>query len=254
VNQLVKVLGFPATLIHGDTLVWDRWRWLKPRLREHGGRLLDLGCGSGAFTIGAARMGYDALGLSWDERNQRVAQERAAIAKTGQCRFDVCDVRQLDSRPDLLSGFDVVVCLETIEHILDDQKLICDIAACLRSMGTLLLTTPYKKFHAIGPQPDDGPLSIIEDGGHVRRGYLDSDLRTLCARAGLEVDDISYCSGFLSQKITYLFRIGSKVNRILGWGAILPLRVLPLLDPALSRLLRWPDYSICLRAHKAPAL
>ena len=88
-NQLVKILGFPATLIHGDTLVWDRWRLLQPRLREHRGCLLDVGCGSGAFTIGAARMGYDALGLSWDERNQRVAQERAAIVKAGG-RFDVC--------------------------------------------------------------------------------------------------------------------------------------------------------------------
>ena len=32
-NWLVRALGFPATLIHGDTLVWDRWRWLKPRLK-----------------------------------------------------------------------------------------------------------------------------------------------------------------------------------------------------------------------------
>jgi SAM-dependent methyltransferase len=195
-------------------------------------------------------MGYDALGLSWDERNQRVAQERAAIVKATRTSFEVCDVRHLASRTDLSCKFDVVICLETIEHILDDQKLIDDMAGCLRNMGTLLLTTPYKRFRAIGPQPDDGPLSILEDGGHVRRGYLDSDLRTLCTRAGLEVDEISYCSGFMSQKITYLLRIGSKVNRLFAWLAILPLRVLPLLDLALGRVLKWPDYSICLRAHK----
>jgi SAM-dependent methyltransferase len=199
-------------------------------------------------------MGCEALGLSWDERNQRVAQERAVIVKTRGISFDVCDVRHLDSRPDLRCKFDVVICLETIEHILDDQKLINDMAGCLRNMGTLLLTTPYKRFRAIGPQPDDGPLSILEDGGHVRRGYLDSDLRTLCARAGLEVDEISYCSGFMSQKITYLLRIGSKVSRLLAWLAILPLRILPLLDPALGRVLKWPDYSICLRAHKLSKL
>jgi len=198
-------------------------------------------------------MGYDALGLSWDERNQRVAQERAAIVKAGG-RFDVCDVRHLECRPDLLHKFEVVICLETIEHILDDQKLINNMAACLRPRGTLLLTTPYKGFHAIGPQPDDGPLSIIEDGGHVRRGYLDSDLRTLCARGGLEVDEISYCSGFMSQRVTYLLRIGSKVNRLLAWVAILPLRALPILDPALGRILKWPNYSICLRAHKPSTL
>ena len=56
--------------------------------RQHRGNLLDVGCGSGAFTIGAARMGYDALGLSWDARNQSVAAERAAIAKARGDQFD----------------------------------------------------------------------------------------------------------------------------------------------------------------------
>ena len=101
-NWLVKILGFPATLIHGDTLVWDRWRWVKPRLRKHTGYLLDVGCGSGAFTIGAARMGYEALGLSWDKRNQRIAKERAAIINARSAEFGVCDVRRLDDRPDLV--------------------------------------------------------------------------------------------------------------------------------------------------------
>lgn len=31
---LVKLLGFPATLIHGDPLVLDRWLWLRRYLPE----------------------------------------------------------------------------------------------------------------------------------------------------------------------------------------------------------------------------
>ena len=37
--------------------------------------LIDIGCGSGAFSIGAALRGYNSLGLSWDERNQQVAEK-----------------------------------------------------------------------------------------------------------------------------------------------------------------------------------
>lgn len=72
-SLLVKTIGFPATIIHGDTLVVDRWLWLKERLSRSGdsGKLIDIGCGSGAFTIGAALQGYDTLGLSWDEEIKR---------------------------------------------------------------------------------------------------------------------------------------------------------------------------------------
>lgn len=51
-SRLVRWLGFPATLIFGDTLVLDRWLWLRKRLpaATSGERLLDpilrrfLGC------------------------------------------------------------------------------------------------------------------------------------------------------------------------------------------------------------------
>src|SRR5215831_19166903 len=85
-SVLVRLFGFPATLVHGDTLVLDRWRWLKRRLPQtaNGEKLIDVGCGTGAFTIGAARRGYVALGLSWDERNQAEATRRAAICRADQ--------------------------------------------------------------------------------------------------------------------------------------------------------------------------
>jgi 2-polyprenyl-3-methyl-5-hydroxy-6-metoxy-1,4-benzoquinol methylase len=249
-SLLVRLLGFPGTLIAGDPLVWDRWRWLKPCLQRHSGALLDVGCGSGAFSIGAACMGFRTLGLSWDERNQFVAGERAGLCKAAGARFQVLDVRKLDTRTDLREQFDVVICLENIEHILDDKKLMTDMAACLKSGGSLLLTTPNKRYRPIGPNPDDGPLSTVEDGGHVRRGYTEDELVELCRHAGLMADRITYCSGFLSQKLACVLRILSTIHYLVGWAAILPFRWLPLFDPVVTPLLHWPGYSICLEARK----
>ena len=123
-SALVRLLGHTATLIHGDTLVLDRWRWLRQSLSpvSAGSKsLLDVGCGTGAFTIGTARMGYKSLGLSWDTRNQRVAAERADLCRADLARFEVQDVRTLGEREDLKQEFDVAICFECIEHILDDE-------------------------------------------------------------------------------------------------------------------------------------
>ena len=140
-SLLVRLFGFPRTSIHGDTLVLDRWRWLKHRLPQtaNGEKLLDIGCGTGAFTIGAALRGYTAHGLSWDDRNQAEAAKRAIICGAGSASFSVCDVRELDRRKEYREAFDVAVCTENIEHILDDDRFMRSIAACLKAGGRLLV-------------------------------------------------------------------------------------------------------------------
>lgn len=249
---LVRAIGFPATLIHGDTLVLDRWIWLKHRLPEvqNAEKFIDIGCGTGAFTIYASLKGYEALGLSWNERNQNVARERATICKAQSAKFEVQDVRQLDQRQDLMNQFDVAICFENIEHIINDQKLMCDIASCLKPGGKLLLTTPNYNYQPIS-EGDAGPFQLIEDGGHVRKGYTQDRLFELCEIAGLVPDELSFCSGFLSQKLTFILRLLSKVNHLLEWVFTLPLRIIPpVLDPILVKIVDYPGYSICLQAHK----
>jgi 2-polyprenyl-3-methyl-5-hydroxy-6-metoxy-1,4-benzoquinol methylase len=251
-SALVTLVGFPATLVHGDPLVLDRWVWLKARLprTRNDEHLLDVGCGTGAFSIGAALRGYRALGLSWDDRNQLVAKERAKSCGATSAQFEILDIRELSRRVDLVGRFDVVICLETIEHVIEDFKLMGSMACCLKPGGRLLLTTPYLLYNAIS-DGDMGPFSIVEDGWHVRRGYTRAMLEELCDHAGLKVDRVSYCGGYLSQKITALIRRLSTISHLLAWGLTLPLRALPpLLDPMITLLLGWPQYSICLEAYR----
>ena len=253
-NLLVKLFGHLATLIHGDTLVLDRWFWLKRRLprTNNGETLIDIGCGTGAFTFGAARRGYDCLGLSWDERNQAVANERAGLCGVKEkAKFEICDIRQLDSFIQKSGNlYDAAICTEAIEHILDDRKLMCDIADCLKPGGRLLLTTPNYLFIAM-TEMDMGPFPTVETGPHVRRGYTKTMLEELCRQAGLIPDEISYCSGFFSQKVTRMKRGISNFSPLFAWAVILPLRpFIPLLDATVAKLLNYPGYSICLVAQK----
>lgn len=251
-SLLVRLFGFPATLIHGDTLVLDRWRWLKRRLpvTNNGEKLIDIGCGTGSFSLGAARRGYESLGLSWDVRNQTTAALRAKLLKLHLASFEVQDVRRLGERKDLFDSYDVAICFENIEHILDDRKLLTDIKNCLKPGGRALLSTPYLYYRPISAA-DLGPFSKIEDGGHVRRGYTKAMLEELCESSGLVAEQISFCSGFLSQKITSLMRALGRIHPLLGWITILPLRVLPpLFDAPITATTRWTSFSICLEAYK----
>jgi SAM-dependent methyltransferase len=249
---LVRHFGWGAALIHGGTDTLDRWLWLKKRLYRTGNqeRLLDVGCGTGAFTIGAARRGYKALGLSWDEQNQAIAQERASICRVDGAKFEILDIRKLDERQDLVGKFDVAICCEVIEHVLDDRKLVRDIAATLKPGGYLLLTAPYLRYIAMSPG-DEGPFPTYETGWHVRRGYTRAMLSELCDHANLVLEHQTYCTGLVSQYVGRLSRRLAKFSRWLSWPLVLPLRILPpILDPIVMWIIPYPQYSICIEAYR----
>jgi len=253
-SPLIRLLGWPLPLFHSETAVLDRWLWIRAHLprRDDSPYLVDIGCGSGAFSIGSALRGYRALGLSWDTRNRNVASHRATLAGANTARFELQDLRALDARPDLRGKFDVALMCEVIEHIIDDMKLVRDVAATLKPNGTLLLTTPNAFAPALDPS-HDGPFPKVEDGGHVRKGYTPERLIELCRSADLEPQEISYCTGFISQMLFILYFRLSRINRTIAWLAVHPFRLFPpLLDARLSRFAPRPPYSICLVARKLP--
>jgi len=250
-STLVNIFGFNATLIHGDTLVLDRWLWLKKFLPKtnNNEKLIDIGCGSGAFTIGASLRGYRSLGLSWDEKNHKKSIYNAEICKAKLASFKIADVRSLDTHKQI-KNFDVVINTENIEHIINDKKLFNDMYNLLKPGGYMLLTTPYLYYQAIS-ETDKGPFIEEESGTHVRRGYNKEMLKELCKQSGFKIESISFCSGIISQKICSVQRFVGKKWPLLGWLFILPLRIIPpIADKLITNLFNKCHYSICLVAYK----
>ena len=249
--RLLQKLGHFATLHTWDAMVPDRWRWLSSHLpsTRAGERLLDVGCGVGAFTIGAALRGYDALGLTWDDAMRERAEGRAE--KLGaSARFRGLDVRELDGAEDLKNQFAVVILCEVIEHVLDDRRLLRAAVDCLQPGGRILLTTPNLEYRAV-VREHEGPFTTVENGEHVRRGYTRSHLTELCQQAGLLVEEMTSCSGLLSQKATWVTYTAGRVSPHLARALTLPLHpVVSMLDRAVSRWTDWPPYSFCVEAVK----
>jgi hypothetical protein len=77
-------------------------------------------------------------------------------------------------------------------------------------------------------------------------------LLELCNDSNLILEEVSYCSGFFSQKITGFLRfLEDNIDPMLAWLIVLPLRIIPLIfDKPISKIFNWPGYSICMEAYK----
>lgn len=180
---------------------------------------------------------------------QESARRRADILGVTGIDFRIIDLRELEDHRSTLGMFDQIICLETIEHVSDDEGLVSCLAGMLKPGGRILLSTPsdrHRPLHTEDPQP-----SPVEDGSHVRYGYSQERLRQIAAGAGLDVENESFISGVVSQKLTNLMRrLSARVGLFPAWAIVLPLRALVLLDPPLSRVLHYPHLSVALCAVK----
>jgi len=141
-------------------------------------RGLDLGCGDGRLTASLDAVELTAADVSV------VALERA--------RRRLPAARLVELEPDAPlplpdSGFDLVLCAETIEHVRDAQLLLSEVRRVLCPRGRLALTTP-----AAAPlaRPEH-PLSP-----HLRR-FTRRSLRRLLGDLGFEASSVRRRSGTL---------------------------------------------------------
>ncbi len=142
-----------------------------------GGRVLDMGCGTGALADAVAPQQY--LGVDIDAESVRLARRRHP-----EHTFLTLDEFD-DGRP--LPGFDVIVALAVIEHVPDPGPWLARLAACLNPGGQFVLTTPHpawRRVHDLGAAV--GLFS--REAAEEHQALLDQPiLGELAVRAGLEM-------------------------------------------------------------------
>lgn len=112
----------------------------RPDIGDRRGRYLDVGCGFGGFLVVFAEQGFEVRGIELDP--ERVAFSRANCLDVGL--RDVVEERNI-LNPNIalhLGGFDVITCLDVIEHVLDVEKTLEHLARLLNPGGVLILEIP----------------------------------------------------------------------------------------------------------------
>ncbi|MFQ6097903.1 MAG: class I SAM-dependent methyltransferase, partial [Armatimonadota bacterium] len=90
----------------------------------------------------ASRIGNEAVGVDINDEDIRKAEVRARLLGLSDVEFVRGDLQNLAEVTDALGQFDQVICMEVIEHIEDDRRVVADLASLLRPGGRLLITTP----------------------------------------------------------------------------------------------------------------
>jgi SAM-dependent methyltransferase len=146
-----------------------------------------------------------------------------------------------------MDAFDAIISTDCLEHVRDDEKLLCTIARLLAPRGALILHVPHATRNLFGfSRPN---FMGIE--GHVRPGYTMSELHAKVERAGLEVVSGGYNYNSwetLANDISYLIT-GGREKRKYVYALLFPLLLL------MTRLFSWtpgkPGSAITLLASKA---
>ena len=142
------------------------------------GRVLEIGCGVGAFLYDLKSRGFHGKGVDTSESALKIARQFHSGADSA---FTI--VQQIGD--DDYDGYEYLMAFEVLEHIQDDCGALSQWAQCLKKGGILIGSVPAhrKRFGASD-----------QWAGHVRR-YDYQDLEKLLTSTGFEMMETN-CYGF----------------------------------------------------------
>jgi len=101
--------------------------------------ILEVGCGTGIISLELAKTARNVVGIDIAETALDFGRCLAESLGYTNVEFKKGDAKNLEFNDE---SFNVVVCSEVLEHLLDTEKAISEFHRVLNKEGTLILTTP----------------------------------------------------------------------------------------------------------------
>jgi 2-polyprenyl-6-hydroxyphenyl methylase/3-demethylubiquinone-9 3-methyltransferase len=191
-----------------------RLKWIESLAPLAGKRVLDVGCGGGILTEAMAASGAEVTGIDLGDKPLKVAQIHLLESKLQVAYRKVAVEALAQEQP---ASFDVVTCMEVLEHVPDPASQVAACAALLRPDGHAFFATINRNpksflFAIVGAEY---VLNLLPRGTHEYAKLIKpSELSAMCRRAGLGVEHIT---GMTYNPLTKVYALSADtgVNYIL---------------------------------------
>ncbi|MBP6900878.1 MAG: bifunctional 2-polyprenyl-6-hydroxyphenol methylase/3-demethylubiquinol 3-O-methyltransferase UbiG [Burkholderiaceae bacterium] len=164
-----------------------RLDWIDGQAQLAGKSVLDVGCGGGILAESMARRGAEVLGIDLSTKPLKVAQLHALEAGLPRLRYREVAAEALAAEQP--ASFDVVTCMEMLEHVPEPASVVQACASLVKPGGWVFFSTINRNakawlFAIVGAEH---LLKLLPKGTHEYQRFIrPSELGRWCRDAALE--------------------------------------------------------------------
>ncbi len=166
-----------------------RGKYIAERTKLDGTRILDVGCGGGILTEYLADAGAIVTGIDASPELIEIARSHAQNGGKN-ISYECTTIEEYERN----NSFDVVTCMELIEHVPDPQAIIHECTRRLNDDGHLFLSTINRtaKAYALAVIGAEYLLKLLPQGTHDYEKFVKpSELARWSRSAGLTTQEFS---------------------------------------------------------------
>jgi len=167
-----------------------RLEWINARVPLAGKNVIDIGCGGGILSESMARKGATVTGIDLSEKALKVA-DLHSLESGAQVRYKLIAAEEMAEQE--AGQFDVVTCMEMLEHVPDPGAIVRAAATLVKPGGHVFFSTLNRNpksylFAVIGAEY---VLRMLPKGTHDYDKFITpSELSQFVRSAGLDVNGL----------------------------------------------------------------
>ena len=187
-----------------------RLEWISGLAPLVGKKVLDVGCGGGILADSMARKGADVTGIDLSTKALRIAQLHALETQTPSVQYREISAEALAAEEP--SQFDVVTCMEMLEHVPYPASIVRSCAQLVKPGGWVFFSTINRnmKAFALAIVAAEYVLKMIPRGTHEYAKLIQPhELAAYCREAALE---LRQAKGLSYSPLTKRYSLGADTS------------------------------------------